>query len=106
MFPTIDVKETGKNIRRIMDRRGISAKDIQNYLHLGCVQSVYRWLEGENMPTIDNLYALSELFKVPMDELVCGNRNTIEPRIMIEMSNPLPQRLVAYAVKLHALHVA
>ena len=25
-------------------------------------------------PIIDNLYALSELFEVPLDYLVCGNR--------------------------------
>lgn len=27
-----------------------------------------------NAGTIDNLYALSELFEVPIDYLVCGNR--------------------------------
>ena len=26
------------------------------------------------MPTLDNLYALSDLLEVPMDMLVCGNR--------------------------------
>ena len=26
------------------------------------------------MPSVDNLYALSELFQVSMDEMLCGNR--------------------------------
>lgn len=42
MFPTINKKETGVNLRRIMDMRGVKPKDIQEYLGFGCVQSVYR----------------------------------------------------------------
>lgn len=42
MFPTINKKETGVNLRRIMDMRGVKSKDIQEYLGFGCVQSVYR----------------------------------------------------------------
>ena len=55
MFPLINKQETGVNLRRIMDMRGIAPKDVQEYLGLGCVQSVYRWIDGVNMPTIDNL---------------------------------------------------
>ena len=32
MFPTINKKETGVNLRRIMDMRGVKPKDIQEYL--------------------------------------------------------------------------
>lgn len=42
MFPLINKRETGINLRRIMDMRGVTAKDVQQYLGLGCVQSVYR----------------------------------------------------------------
>lgn len=49
MFPTINKKETGVNLRRIMDMRGVKPKDIQEYLGFGCVQSVYRWLDGVRM---------------------------------------------------------
>lgn len=73
MFPTINKKETGVNLRRIMDMRGVKPKDIQEYLGFGCVQSVYRWLDGVSMPTVDNLYAISKMLQVPMDSIVCGN---------------------------------
>lgn len=46
MFPTINKKETGVNLRRIMYMRGVKPKDIQEYLGFGCVQSVYRWLDA------------------------------------------------------------
>lgn len=44
MFSLINKRETGINLRRIMDKRGFTAKEVQQYLGLGCVQSVYRWL--------------------------------------------------------------
>ena len=74
MIPIINKKETGIHLRRIMDERGLSVKDVQQYLGLGSIQSVYHWLNGLSMPTIDNLYALSELFQMPVDEMLCGNR--------------------------------
>lgn len=40
MFPTINKKETGVNLRRIMDMRGVKPKDIQEYLGFGYVQSL------------------------------------------------------------------
>jgi len=41
--------------------------DIQTYLGLSCVQTVYRWLDGTNIPSVDNLYALSSLLHVDME---------------------------------------
>lgn len=74
MIPIIDKRKTGNRIRRMMDLRGLSVQDVKTYLSLGCVQSVYHWLDGQSLPTLDNLYALSELFQVPMDMLVSGTR--------------------------------
>ena len=72
MLLNIDKKETGKQIRRIMKETGYTCKDIQNYLSLSCVQTVYRWLDGTNLPTLDNLYALSKLMGKPLDAFVVG----------------------------------
>ena len=56
---TIDKAKTGQQIRLLMEKRGVTVRDVKN---------------GQSMPTLDNLYALSDLLKVPMDMLVCGNR--------------------------------
>ena len=100
MFPLINKRETGINIRRIMDKQGITARDIQKYLGLGCVQSIYRWLDGISMPTIDNLYALSELFQIPIDTIVRGNRTPIVPEISFAMTDTKEKRLTLYYQKL------
>ena len=75
MMPTIDKERTGQQIRLMMEKRGITVRDAKNALGFACVQSIYHWLDGQSLPTLDNLYALSELLKVPMDMLVCGNRS-------------------------------
>lgn len=106
MFPMINKQETGVNLRRIMDLRGVTPKDVQQYLGLGCVQSVYRWIDGANMPTIDNLYALSELLQVPIDAIVRGNRAPITPEIRMVPFDSQAERLYVYYNKLNRKHAA
>lgn len=73
-YPVIDMARTGQNIKRIMQLKGLTVKDIQEFLELGTPQSIYHWFDGRNLPTIDNLYALSELFHMPVDALLIGSR--------------------------------
>jgi transcriptional regulator with XRE-family HTH domain len=75
MIPLIDREKTGCRIRMMMEERGITVQEVRSYLCLGCVQSIYHWFHGISLPTLDNLYALSELMQVPMDTLICGDRD-------------------------------
>ena len=70
----IDMYKTGQNIKRIMLEQGMTVRDIQEYLGLAAPQSIYHWFDGRSLPTVDNLYVLSELFGMPIDMLVCGDR--------------------------------
>ena len=102
MFPTINKKFTGINLRKMMDERGLTVKDIQKYLGLGSVQSVYHWLNGISLPTVDNLYALSYLFQVPVDDMLCGTR----PRILTDENQAQVKRLYAYYEKINEIRAA
>lgn len=73
-YPVIDVYRTGQNIRRIMQIKGLTVRDVQKYLGLATPQAVYHWFNGRSMPSLDNFYALSELFQVSVDAMLCGNR--------------------------------
>lgn len=73
-YPVIDMYKTGQNIKRIMSRRGLTVREVQKYLGLHTPQGIYHWFDGKSLPTVDNLYALSELFRMPVDEILCGNR--------------------------------
>ena len=91
MFPIIDKRKTGIHLRRLMEERNLTVRDVQQYLELGSVQSVYHWLNGISMPTVDNLYALSELFQLPMDEIVRGNRRRESDSICLLYTSPSPR---------------
>lgn len=102
MFPVIDKRETGIHLRRIMDEQGFTVKDVQEYLGLGSVQSVYHWLNGLSMPTVDNLYALSHLFQMPVDDMICGNRD----KIYTDENQARIRRLRAYYDKISKIQAA
>lgn len=102
MFPVIDKRETGIRLRRIMDEQGFTVKDVQEYLGLGSVQSVYHWLNGLSMPTVDNLYALSHLFQMPVDDMICGNRD----KIYTDENQARIRRLRAYYDKISKIQAA
>lgn len=106
MFPTINLRETGVNLHRIMDKRGITPKDIKEYLNLGSIQTVYNWCNGLNVPTVDNLYALSQFLQVPIDEIICGNRKAIIPEPIVIIENPRTRRLYAYYKQLNRMVAA
>lgn len=55
MYPMIDTVQTGERIEKLMKKQGLTPRDIQEYLSLTCVQTVYRWLKGINVPLVDNL---------------------------------------------------
>lgn len=99
MYPIIDKVRTGLRIQYLMQVMNLSAKDIQKSLGLTCVQAVYHWINGRCLPSLENLYALSSLFDVPMDMLVVGDRKEqpLQSRDMVD------KRLVAYLVRLNGI---
>lgn len=77
-YPMIDKEQTAKRMQIFMRFCGLKPTDIQDYLGLTCVQTVYRWLDGTNIPSIDNLYALSRLFGVKVDDMLAGDEMIFE----------------------------
>ena len=91
-YPVIDIKRTGQLIKKIMKEKGLKVEDIQKFLQLGSRQGIYHWFEGKSLPTLDNMYALSELFHMPIDSLLCGNRKYAQ----VSYPDGCARRLYAY----------
>ncbi|MCI9423817.1 helix-turn-helix domain-containing protein [Lachnospiraceae bacterium WCA-9-b2] len=87
-YPVISVERTGKRIRDICVRQGICAKEIQEYMGFSAVQSVYDWFHGKNLPSVDNLYALSRLLKVSMERLLVTSDQEETGRVCELMALP------------------
>ena len=66
----IDVEASCMNLRRLCEEKGYSVKEIQTFLKLESCQAVYKWFAGKNLPSIDNLLALSYKLDVTLEEIL------------------------------------
>ena len=69
-IPVIDLKATGQNIKRIRKASGISVRDLQMVLGFTNPQAIYKWQNGDSMPSIDNLVILAAVLGVSIDEII------------------------------------
>lgn len=69
-YHSIDIPRTGHRLKTMLKSAGYEVKDIQQYLHLSCPQSIYRWFKGKTLPSIEHLCALSILLGVHMEDLL------------------------------------
>lgn len=69
-IPRIDTIATGQNIDKLRKAIGLSVKDMQMIFGFTTPQSIYKWLHGESIPTIDNLVILAMILNVTLDEII------------------------------------
>ena len=74
-YPVIDLDATGRNIRRLRLEQRYSVNELQEYLGLACPQSIYHWQRGMNLPSADNLYALSKLWGISMNDILVEKKS-------------------------------
>lgn len=100
-YPNIDMKQTGIKLKSMLENGGYTPRMIQEYLHLSCVQPVYRWYKGLILPSVDHLFMLSELLNVHMEEfLVKKNARPVSWDAEVYCSRSMQRRLVAYYKKI------
>ena len=68
----IDVSETSKKLKKIIEAKNMTAKDIQQALGLDSIQAVYKWMSPKykSMPTVDHLLQLSKVLNCHMEDLL------------------------------------
>lgn len=69
-LPVIDMRQTGRNIARLLQRRGITVRALQRMMGFSTPQAIYKWQRGQSLPTVDNLVALSAILCVPIDGIL------------------------------------
>ena len=62
----LDEKIVARNVRRMIAESTLTKEDIADLLDV-TPRLVYYWQNGEKVPNIQNLYGLSQLFKVSME---------------------------------------
>lgn len=77
LFPTIDLRATGENIIRLRKANGFTVRELQHYFGFEEPQAIYKWQQGKCLPSVDNLYALSRLFGVSMNEILVQSQSNL-----------------------------
>ena len=69
-YPVIDLHSTGARINELRRERGITVDELRIYLGMNNPNSIYKWFRGEVLPTLENMYALSVILEVPIDDII------------------------------------
>ena len=102
IYPNIDMQKTGRKLKRIIESAGFTPRMIQEYLHLSCVQPIYRWYKGLILPSVDHLFMLSELLHVHMEDFLV--KKNAKPIIYdVEQYNivAVQRTIIAYCQKMY-----
>lgn len=69
-IPMVNMAATGANIKALIKANGLKVSDIQNKCGFNTPQSIFKWMRGDAMPTIDNLVILAYILNVTIDEII------------------------------------
>lgn len=61
----------GQNIKQIRKKQGYSQEDIAKLLHIK-TSIINLWEKGDGIPSLQHVLKLSEILKVPCDEILLG----------------------------------
>ena len=88
-FPVIDVEMTGKQIKKECRKKGLTVKQVQQFLGIGAFQTVYNWFNGKALPSLDHMLALSRLLKISIEQMLicrrelCGSGPIVFPEYFV-----------------------
>ena len=73
-MPVIDTVATGSNIKKLIKANGFKISDIQSKFGFNTPQSIFKWLRGDAVPSIDNLIILADIFGISIDNIIIITR--------------------------------
>lgn len=78
-FPIIDMRRTGEQISTLRKENHYTVEGLAEWMGVS-PQAICKWQRGDSIPSVDNLYALSMIFKTSIDEILRGSKEEdIEP---------------------------
>lgn len=68
----IDSEAICCNIKRILEERGITPKDVQKALRFDSVQAVYKWIspKTKTVPSLDSLVQLANFLDCEIEDIL------------------------------------
>ena len=69
-MPVVDMAATGANILQLRIANDMTVKDLQGVFGFATPQAIYKWQQGRDLPTVDNLVILAAVFRVTVDDIL------------------------------------
>ena len=73
-MPVVNMTATGSNIKALIKAHGLKITEIQNVCGFNTPQSIFKWMRGEALPSLDNLVILAHILNVTIDEIIVTNK--------------------------------
>ena len=67
---SINMEETGRNIKRLIQASGYTMKDIMLITGISSQQAIYKWYRGESIPSIETQLILCKVLGLQITELL------------------------------------
>lgn len=77
VYITIRLEATGRNISRLMKMNGLKVRDVQTACGFENPQAVYKWLNGQSLPSIDNLLILTVILHTNMEGILVTSEDAL-----------------------------
>ena len=80
----IDTEATCRNIKSILEERGITPKEVQRALQLDSVQAVYKWISPKNktMPSLDSLVQLANFLNCGIEDILVMKEINVDKELI------------------------
>ena len=72
----IDTRQTGQRIAQVMQKKGVTVRQLQKVFGFEAPNAIYRWLRGSALPTVDHLVILAHTLNVRVDDLLAIREET------------------------------
>ena len=70
MKKSIDMIQTGRHLKKLCEDAKLKPVDIQRLTQLSYPQSIYRWYQGDVLPSVDHLYTLSRVLDMHIEDML------------------------------------
>ena len=84
MYLSIQQKETGRQIKRLLSEHGYTVKDVQTVMGFENPQAVYKWISGKSLPSLDNFIILSRLLHTSIEDILVIDGDI--PRLWVSLN--------------------
>lgn len=68
-YPTVDMEATGQRIKDLRKAAGLTVDSLSRRLGVTPV-SVHKWQRGINLPSVDNLVILANIYGCQIDDIL------------------------------------